>query len=147
MPTAAKLICALAMAAVGYISSEIVVLQTMEEGVRIGWFQEYNALLGFFFGWRGLGRMVGEKLVVSMMNGLFIGGMLLVLALFSQGFYTMITESLGLAYDSPEQALNGMLNFTAGYAVQIFDHVVLGFHFGLSILAGLVGHFTARRWR
>ena len=135
------------MAAVGYISSEIVVLQTLEEGVRVGWFQEYNALLGFFFGWRLLGRMVGEAISISMMNGLFVGGLLMALALVSQGFYTMITESLDLSYDSPEKALNGMLNFTASYAVQIFDSVVLGFHFGLSVLAGLIGHFTARNWR
>lgn len=81
------------MAAVGYISSEIVVLQTLEEGVRVGWFQGYNALHGFLFGGRFL------------------------------------------------------LNFTASYAVQIFDSVVLGFHLGLSVLAGLIGHFTARDWR
>jgi len=147
MPTAAKLICAFAMAAVGYVSSEIVVLQTLEEGVRVGWFQEYNALLGFFFGWRLLGRMVGETISISMMNGLFVGGLLMALALVSQGFYTMITESLELSYDSPEKALDGMLNFTAAYAVQIFDGVVLGFHFGLSVIAGLIGHFTARHWR
>jgi hypothetical protein len=147
MPTAAKLICAFAMAAVGYLSSEIVVLQTLEEGVRVGWFQEYNALLGFFFGWRLLGRMVGEAISISMMNGLFVGGLLMALALVSQGFYTMITESLDLSYDSPEKALNGMLNFTASYAAQIFDSVVLGFHFGLSVMAGLIGHFTARNWR
>ena len=59
----------------------------------------------------------------------------------------MITESLELSYDSPEKALDGMLNFTAAYAVQIFDGVVLGFHFGLSVIAGLIGHFTARHWR
>ena len=135
------------MAAVGYLSSEIVVLQTLEEGVRVGWFQEYNALLGFFFGWRLLGRMVGEAISISMMNGLFVGGLLMALALVSQGFYTMITESLDLSYDSPEKALNGMLKLTASYAVQIFDSVVLGFHFGLSVLAGLIGHFTARNWR
>ena len=135
------------MAAVGYLSSEMVVLQTLEEGVRVGWFQEYNALLGFFFGWRLLGRMVGEAISISMMNGLFVGGLLMALALVSQGFYTMITESLDLSYDSPEKALNGMLNFTASYAAQIFDSVVLGFHFGLSVMAGLIGHFTARNWR
>ena len=52
------------MAAVGYLSSEIVVLQILEEGVRVGWFQEYNALLGFFLGGRLLGRMVGEAVSI-----------------------------------------------------------------------------------
>lgn len=148
MPTAAKLICALLMMGVGYATSQVVIAVTFPDGIRVGLFPYWSAFLGFFFGWRVLGRMVGEKVTISMMNGLFAGGMLLLFALISQAFWEMIQESLDLKYNAPEKAFNDMLRIAARmFQDNVYNVTVLGFHFGMSMIVGLIGHGAAKRWR
>jgi uncharacterized membrane protein len=147
MPTAAKLICAILMCALGYGTSVLVIYRILPEGANYRGFAEVNAVIGFAIGWRMLGRMVGERMVVSVMNGMLAALVLFVLGLAVQAFYEMIQRALDIKYDSPGKALNEMLELAAKFAVQAADPGVMAAHFGAAALIGLIGHAASRRWR
>ena len=153
MPTPAKLVAALLMAAVGWLTCEMLVRYALPEGVKVGYLREIVAGIGLVVGWRMLGRQAtgvrgrGDKL----MNGLTMGlaGALVVAALSVtlHGFYAMIVESMGLAYDSPGEAFSAMVGFVWQDLVTMANPHVLATLFGGGALAGLLAGVAGRVWR
>lgn len=151
MPTAAKLVAAIVMAGVAWAASWVWVQYANpggpEAAYRVGWFKEINALLGFYIGWRILGRGAGETLWLSVTSAVLTGGALVVAGLVTHGFVAMIKEALGARYSSPEQAFEAILGFIVrdfqqSLVAEVWGVLLLG-----TVIAGVVTHAAARTWR
>lgn len=151
MPTAAKLVAALVMAGLAYGVSYLWVVHANPGGLdaafRIGWFKEINAALGFWLGWRILGRGAGETLWLSVTSALLTGAALVVAALLTHSFVAMIKEALGSRYSSPEQAVEAVMGFVVRFFVQSMQPEVWGALALGTVAAGGLTHVAARTWR
>lgn len=153
MPTPAKLVAAILMAAVCWITAETMVRYALPEGFSAGWFREIVAVIGLVAGWRMIGRQAtgirgrGDKIVNGVTMGMACALAVAALSIFLHAFYVMIIESLNLAYNSPGKAFTAMMGF-AWDDVQTMANVrVLVALFGGGAIAGLFAGITGRIWR
>ena len=89
MPTIARLVAALCLAAIGWIGSEIV-RPTMPPETNFGWFNYVNAAIGLFCGWTVIGSRLGTGFSDAISTGLTgVGAMvfLLVSKVFCDGVW------------------------------------------------------------
>ncbi|KIT15965.1 TrgA family protein [Jannaschia aquimarina] len=153
MPTPAKLVAAILMAAVAWFTAEAVVRYALPEGSSVGRFREICAVIGLFFGWRMLGRAAtgvrgrGDKIVNSLTMGMATSLAILVLAVFLHGFYQMISESMKLAYDQPGKAATAMIGFIKEDFILVANPIIIGVLLGGGAVAGLMAGVTGRVWR
>ena len=153
MPTPAKLVAAILMAAVGWVTAETIVRYALPEGISVGWFREIVALIGLIAGWRMIGRQAtgirgrGDKITNALTMGLACALVVAALSIFLHSFYVMIQESLSLAYDAPGKAFTAMMGFVWD-DIQLMNNTrVLVALFGGGALAGLLAGITGRIWR
>ena len=155
MPTPAKLIAALLMAAVGWLTCEAIARYALPEGKNIGHLREIVAVLGLWLGWKMVGRQAtgirgrGDKLMNGLTMGLACALVLASLSVALHGFYEMITEAVGskgAAYQSPGEGFTAMMGFI-WEDVQIMgnDRVLITL-FGGGALAGLLSGISGRIW-
>ncbi len=146
MPTAAKLIAAVAFAVVGWLAAGYYVLR-LPEGTPNGYFAPITAALGFVIGWLTLGPAVGRGYREAVSLGLRTSLFLLAWALIGFSVYRMIIRSTKMIYrdvgeamlDVPMQMLYyGKLMGSAPFIATL----IIG-----GILGGLAAESAARRWR
>ena len=153
MPTPAKLVAALLMAAVGWLTAEAIVRYGLPEGYSVGWFREILSGMALVLGWKMIGRQAtgvagrGDRIVNGLTMGLACALALAILAIFLHAFYVMIEESMGLAYDSPGKAFTAMMGFVWQDMQTITNLPVLAVLFGGGALVGLTAGITGRLWR
>lgn len=146
MPTAAKLIAAVAFALVGWVAAGYYMPQ-MPEGTDFGYFREITAALGFVIGWISLGPAVGRGYNEALSLGLRTALLLLAWALIGFSTYRMILRSTKMTYhDAGEAVLDvPMLMLYYGKlmgSVPFIATLVIG-----GALGGLAAEFAARRWK
>lgn len=146
MPTAAKLIAAVAFAVVGWVASGFFA-QQLPDTAPTGYFREITAALGLVIGWITLGPAVGRGYVEAMSLGLRTSLFLVAWALIGFSVYRMILRSTKMAYDDAGTALldvpmqmlyYGQLMGSAPFIATL----IIGGGVG-----GLVAEYAARRWR
>ncbi|UWQ20312.1 TrgA family protein [Jannaschia sp. W003] len=153
MPTPAKLVAAVAMAIIAWLTAEAVHRYALPEGVSIGRGREILAAMGLVMGWRMIGRQAtgirgrGDRLVNGLTMGLACALSLAVLAVFLHAFYVMILESMDLAYNSPGKAFSGWMGFVMRDAAIAWNPYVLVMLFGGGAVAGLLSGVAGRVWR
>ena len=152
MPTPAKLVAALAMAAVGWTAAEALVLFALTEGAAVGRLREIVAALGLVLGWRLLGRAAtgprgkGDRMMHGMTAGLTTALALALAAVLLHGAYTTIDASMTLAFNGVGDAVEGLIEQVIDDLRLLLEPRVLGVLFGGGALAGLAAGVAGRMW-
>ncbi|WP_204114589.1 TrgA family protein [Shimia biformata] len=146
MFTAAKLIAALFMGALGILVSEQI-KPLLPEGADPGHMSLVNFCIGAVFGWRILGARAGRRTVDGINNGLTTVVVMVLVALFIQGMNEMLRRALLSYYDSPVEAMKVALDLGLRYGEYLLVPKIAGTLIGGAVLGGIVTEFVARRWR
>ncbi len=146
MPTAAKLVAALCLAALGYVVSDLI-RPLLPASTDFGLFNYVNALIGLVMGWRVVGRRAGRGMSAAIGNG-FTGTVALVFwGLFVQATNEMVRRSFARHFDSMVEAIAAIFEHMAEYGEIMLDaKVVVALLLG-GIASGFLAEIAAGRWR
>lgn len=146
MPTAAKLIGAIAFAALGWAGAWAF-MPLMPPETRWGIFQPVCAALGLLVGWRFTGARVGRGWIAAMGAGLTGAALLVGLALLVFSFREMVHRSMNFRYDGPLDAVVNVFGIVLEYGVLLGDTLFLSVLVLGGLLGGLLAEAAARLWR
>jgi hypothetical protein len=146
MPTAAKLVAAIAFGLVAYYASQAVV-PMLPEGMRLTKFFALNVALGAVTGWLVMGRLAGAGYGLAVANGLRTSAVLLFYTLLVHAIIEMIDRAVDMRYKDTFAALSGLVGLTGHYAAMVFTSpVVMGILILGGVIAALVVEFVSHRW-
>lgn len=145
MPTAARLVSAICLGALGWIASEMI-RPLMPPETAFGWFNWVNVGLGALCGWFVLGPRSGHGYNEAIGAGLTGLGALVFWAFFAQSFWKMIDMSLDRRYDGPVEALIGIFENAMDYGQYLIDVPLIATLIVGGILSGFIAEYVARRW-
>ena len=145
MPTAAKLIAAVAFAIVGYMAAAAYVPQ-LPESTRVGYFREITAFVGFVLGWFTLGPNAGKGYVDGVSLGLRTSMLVVFWTLLGFSINYMVLRSTKMIYDNAGVAVLDVPLLMVQYgklaiAMPVITVLVVG-----GIAGGLITEFFGRRW-
>ena len=146
MPTAAKLVAALCLAALGYATSELI-KTIMPASTDFGVFSIVNLVLGLAIGWLVVGTRAGRGMSAAISNG-FTGMVFLVFwGLFIQGANEMTRLAMRHRYEGPFEAVVAIFELMVDYGQTILDLKVILLLLIGSIITGVLAEIAAQRWR
>lgn len=145
MPTIARLVAALCLAAIGWIGSEIV-RPTMPPETNFGWFNYVNAGIGLFCGWTVIGSRLGTGFTDAISTGLTGVGAMVFWVLFAHSCNQMLANALDRDYKGLMDALTGIFEIATEYAYYLLNLQLLGLLIGGGIVIGLLAETLHRRW-
>lgn len=146
MPTAARVVAALLIALVGFLSAEQV-KTVLPEGMYQGYLSEITTLIGVLIGWSFLGSRAGRGWVAGINNGITAGVMLVVVALFFFGADHMIGDAMKRRFDTPVEATADVFLNMFEFSKYLLNQSVLVTLIGGSLIAGLLTEMAGRAWR
>ncbi|CUJ29037.1 TrgA family protein [Cognatishimia activa] len=146
MPTAAKLMSAIALALVAFIVSEQV-KPLLPEGTDFGYFNYVNSFFGAVVGWKLIGARAGRGVSRSINNGITGVLALLLVTLFAHGFWEMFENSLNLRYDTTAEAVQSIFETMLENALLLLNTNIIITLIGGAVFCGLLSEATSRRWR
>lgn len=146
MPTAARLIAALVLAATAWFASQTV-KPYLPEGTNFGWFDYLNVALGLVIGWIVIGRRAGRGQSAAVGNGLTAAAVLAFWAIFLQASNEMLRQSLNRRYDGPTEAILDVFEMCLEYGAHLINPDVIGPLLVGGILAGILAELANRIWR
>ena len=148
-PTAAKLVAAVCLAALGFYVSELIkpLLTETKSLTAFGKFSIVNTIIGFIVGWVHIGTRAGAGMAAAI--GIGITGMAL-MALWGlglQGANEMFSLAMKNRYGGPIEAVSAIFELSIEYffimsTVEVWVTMVIG-----GITAGVLSEFAAGRWR
>ena len=145
MPTAAKLVAAVAFAAFCYIAADAF-KPAMPERTVWGAFNIVCAVVGLLCGWVVMGSLVGRGYQAAMGYGLrtIITCVFWVVILFS--IYEAVLRSTKGRYDGPMAAVLGMFDLALEYLKLGAMPTLIGTLVAGGIVGGLLSEWAGRRW-
>jgi hypothetical protein len=146
MFTAAKLIAALSLAAVGYLTSDAI-RPLFHENTDFGLFNYVNAGIGFLCGWYIVGTRAGRGYSAALSNGLTGAVALVFWGLFVQACNEMVDRSMRRFYDSPFEAVAAIFEIGIEFGARMGDVRVLTTLLVGGLATALLAEVAARRWR
>ncbi len=146
MPTAARMISAIILAAAAWMAGEMV-KPAFPEGKDFGWFSVINPALGLLVGWIVIGSRTGRGISAAISNGLTGTAALVFWALFLQAFNEMLRIALKSRYDGPIEALVDVFNIGLKFGEYLLTAPIMIVLIGGGILAALLAEFGGRHWR
>lgn len=146
MPTAAKLIAAICLAALGFAVSELIKTQ-MPASTGFGRFSLVNAVIGFACGWIVVGGRAGRGFAAGISNG-FTGVVALVFwGLFTQAANEMVIRSMKNRYDGVVEAFAAVFELCVRFGENLINlPVIVSLLIG-AFLTGYLSEIAARHWR
>lgn len=146
MPTAAKLVAALAFALLGYLAAELF-KDAMPERTVWGYFNLVSAGIGLLCGWIIMGDLVGHGYQASSGYGLrtMIQAVAWVIIAFS--IYEAVKRSTKLRYDGPMEAVLGMFDLALEYLVKLGTAPMIGTLLLGGLLGGILAEWAHRNWK
>lgn len=145
MPTAAKMVAALAFAALAWIVSDMVV-PLLSEGTPVGRLHIVNAALGGLMGWRVMGPRVGEGLVRAFGVGVSTVAATLFWCLLAWGGHAMVKNSTRMLYDGPVEALLDMSGLMIEYLLLIATVPIIATMLLGALIGSSLSELASRRW-
>lgn len=146
MPTAAKLIAALAFAALGYALAELY-KDLAPLGTRFGFFSEISALLGLAAGWLVMGKLAGRGYWRAWGAGVRTAAVMLVWGLIGFALFEMVRRGADGRYGA------SLMKTLTGGAALLVDYaraaVELNFLATMAIggaVAGIITEWAKRNW-
>jgi len=146
MPTAAKLVAALAFAAVGWMAADAF-RPLMPDQTRWGVFLPVCAAVGVLCGWRVMGPRVGRGWGAALSSGLSTSAVLLAVALAVFALREMILRSMARRYDGVLEAVVAVFGIMLEYVALMGDVRFLAVLVVGGLLGGLAAEAANRRWR
>jgi len=146
MPTAAKLIAALAFAAVAWLAAEAYKPQMPPDTV-FGYFTVICTLIGAFCGWKVMGSRAGRGWSTALGIGVTTSTVLTLASIFAFSLQEMLLRSMNRRFGDPMEAAVGTFGIVIEYAALLADVRVLGILVIGGMLGGLAAEFAARRWK
>lgn len=146
MPTAARLMAGICLAALAYVLSSIVV-PLMPESTDFGIFFPLNSVLGFAVGWLVMGRRAGRGTTAAINNGLTGVFVLLLWGVLIQATNEMVRRAMINRYDNAFEAMVAIFQLGAEYAfliavVPMGIAAVVG-----AVISGLLTEFADNNWK
>ncbi len=146
MPTAAKLVSAVAFALVALWAVEAYIPQ-LPPGTGVGYLREIMVGLGLIIGWRSLGRNAGRGYADAVSYGLRTSILLVFWGLLGFSIYTMLLRSMRQLYRADVgKALLDVPDIMMDYGKYLLAQDVLVALVVGGLLAGLAAEWTSRRW-
>ncbi len=145
MPTGAKLIAALAFAAVAFAAAEAF-KPLMPPHTQFGSFSVLCALIGAFTGWKVMGSRAGRGYGNALGVGLTASAVMTLAALFLFSFRETILRSMNRRYDGPLEATVGTFGIMVEHLAVMGDPRLLGVLALGGLLGGLAAEAAGRRW-
>ncbi|WP_298674719.1 TrgA family protein [uncultured Lentibacter sp.] len=149
MPTAARLLSAIYLAAVAYFVSQMVMaaMLAQEPALNFGRFLEINLAICAFLGWFMLGSRIGNPYSVATGLGLTAIAAAVFWCLFAHASIEMLRRALDSRYDGLMEALLGALEFGLNYGAELLRPQIILILLVAGIFGGLFAEFASRRWR
>jgi len=145
MPTAAKLFAALALAAVCYLTAEVI-RPYLPPGTQARAFAPLSGLIGLLAGWRIIGPDMGRGMVPAFFAGLRAALFVAVAGLLIFSTIVMVNLSWRGTYDGPFDAVLGIVDLAIGFIPALVKPDVLAALVIGSGLSGVFAEWAARRW-
>ncbi|UZD92088.1 TrgA family protein [Cognatishimia activa] len=146
MPTAAKLMSAIALGLLAIVVSEQV-KPLLPEGTDFGYFSLVNAGFAAYVGWKLIGKRAGRGVAQSINNGLTGMLAMLLLVLFAHSFWIMYENSRKLRYGSVSEAIQDIFSMMTEYGLLLLQVNIITTLLGGAVFCGLLAEATSRRWR
>ncbi len=146
MPTAAKAIAALCLAALAYISSELV-KTLLPEIVNWGNFSIWNAALGAVVGWFVVGSRAGRGTKDAIGNGITGVAALIFWALFLHASYEMFQLSMKRRFDGPVEAFAAVFEIGIEYGSLFLNPMMIVVFIIGALVTGYLSEYAARHWK
>lgn len=146
MPTAARLMAAIVLAAVAYYLSGIVI-PLMPESTDFGYFVPVNLVLGLCAGWMVMGPRAGRGMTAAINNGLTGVFVLILWAIAVQAINEMVRLAMRNRYDGPFEAIVAIFEIGAEYAWTVATPEFVLSAVAGAVLAGLLTEFADNRWK
>lgn len=144
MPTASRLLAALALAALAWLVSDLI-KPLFDEDKDFGNFNLINLVLGLLIGWQFIGSRAGRGLSAAINNGFTGGVVLLFWGLLSHSSVKMIELSMRKRYDGWFEAVAAVFKIMAENAVLIATPAILGTLVMGSIASGVLAELVSER--
>ncbi len=145
MPTAAKLVSAFGLAALGWVASDQV-KPLMPPGTDFGYFNIVNLCLGLVCGWVVLGTRVGRGYYESLGAGLTGTSALVFWAVFIQSLNEMLRLALERRYDGILEAIIAIFKIALDYGILLLDFNLISVLVIGGMIVGFWTEWTSRRW-
>ncbi|MDZ4095335.1 MAG: TrgA family protein [Paracoccaceae bacterium] len=145
MPTAAKLVAAVAFGLIAWFAAEMF-KQSVTVQMRFGWFSELCAGIGVLCGWIVMGPLSGRGYQKSIGYGVRTAVTFAVWALLGFSIYQMVLKSTKMLYDGPMQALVDIFGLMLENGIAMMSPGVLGVLFVGGVFGGWLTEWAARRW-
>lgn len=146
MPTAAKLVAAILLAALGFVAAGRYV-QLMPEGAVAGHLGLICAGLGAVVGWLVLGRRAGRGVGAGTSAGLQAAVVLVASALIIFSIERMVRRAMAGFYGADIlRAVTGVFENIYEFGARLADSQLLGILILGGLIAGLVTELVNRRW-
>ncbi len=146
MPSAANLVAALCLAALGAIVTPQV-KALFPEGTYFGNFTLTNVLIGLIVGWLVMGRRAGNGMTAAINNGVTGVIVAVMWAILLPSIKQMFTLATRHRYGGPFEALADIFRIAAEYGLMIMvPNVLITLGIG-AVVAGILTEIAARNWR
>ena len=146
MPTAAKAVAALCLAALGYLASEV--LKTLlPASTYFGNFSIYNAVIGAVVGWIVVGTRAGRGTKDAIANGLTGVAALIFWCVFVHASLEMFNLSMKRRYDGPVEAFSAIFEIGIEYAGLLMNPMMISTLLIGGLLTGYFSEYAARSWK
>jgi len=149
MPTAARLVSAILLAALAYLVTTMYMNALLAEDPdeNFGRLLEVNVAISALVGWTLLGGRVGNQYSVAIGLGLTSVAAALFWCLFAHSVWEMLEMSLDRRFDGPMEALVGAVELGLEFAAELLrPNIILTLVIG-GIVLGPAAEFASRRWR
>lgn len=145
MPTASKLVAAVAYALLGFLAA-LTFVKYLPDGTPLGYFREITAAIGFIVGWLVMGKLTRKGYREAINSGLVTAMLLVFWALLAFSLYFMLRKSMRMMYDGPMEAVLGVFQLMFDYGKMLLVPDMLGVILVGGIVAGLVCEWAGKRW-
>ncbi|OSQ51254.1 TrgA family protein [Marivita geojedonensis] len=146
MPTAAKAVAALCLAALGFLASELV--KTLLPGIsEWGRFSEFNAAVGAVVGWIVVGTRAGRGTKDAIANGLTGVAALIFWAVFFHACLEMFDQSMKRRFDGPVEAFSAIFEIGIEYGAILINPMMIATFLIGALLTGYFSEYAARSWK
>lgn len=152
MPTPAKLVGALTLALVGWVSAEAVARFAMAEWMTVGALRETSAVIGLVLGWRVIGRAAtgprghGDRLMIGMTAGLGAVLLLVLCVVAVHAVQSTWVDATRLLYGGPSDAVEAALRQVRADLLLVAEPRVAAVTLGGGVVAGLAAGVAGRIW-
>ena len=146
MFTAARLVAALCLAALGFFGSEYI-MQIMPESTNFGNFLYVNIVIGFFCGWMIAGPRAGRGMSAAISHGITATVSLILWALLVQSVNEMVKLAMRHRYDGPVEAFGAIFEIGIDFGGNLLDTGFIMLMVIGALVTGILSETASKYWR